>query len=315
MSYQTSGVGADVSGGGVRINMIPKEGGNRVSGSVVRGRHQRQLAGEQRQPRPEGRGLAVGEKVDHISDYNFAIGGPIKQDKLWYFTTVRRIATNELVANNFYRDGTQGMEDQWIYNMLFRLTWQMTPKNKLTAYYDRYPKFKGHEMGALTDPETAAARRDWEHANYFTGQVKYTSTVTSRLLLEAGYSTNIEYLWIGYQPGVQKGRGSPRLVHHDRQERGHRAGRGDQPWPAARSTRTGTAGRRRPTRIDPKKYVVSASASYVTGSHNIKAGFQWGFGSYVLEYDINGDLDAAVQQRRAVRSAASTTRRCGPRSS
>ncbi len=38
----------------------------------VRGRHQRQLAGQQRRPRA-GRGrLAVGEKVDHISDYNFA---------------------------------------------------------------------------------------------------------------------------------------------------------------------------------------------------------------------------------------------------
>ena len=107
------------------------------------------------------------------------------------------------------------MEDQWIYNALFRLTWQMTPKNKLTAYYDRYPKFKGHEMGALTDPETAAARRDWRHAIYYTGQVKYTSTVTSRLLLEAGYSTNIEYLWHRLPAGRSEGArhrrsGSPR---------------------------------------------------------------------------------------------------------
>src|ERR671911_118384 len=37
VSYQTSGAGADVSGGGVRINMIPKEGGNRVSGSMFIG--------------------------------------------------------------------------------------------------------------------------------------------------------------------------------------------------------------------------------------------------------------------------------------
>ena len=28
----------------------------------------------------------------------------------------------------------------------------------------------------------------------------------------------------------------------------------------------------------------------MTGSHNLKAGFQWGFGSYVNEFDINGDL-------------------------
>ena len=48
VTYQTSGVGAEVSGGGVRINMIPKEGGNRFSGSAVRRRHQRQLAGRQR---------------------------------------------------------------------------------------------------------------------------------------------------------------------------------------------------------------------------------------------------------------------------
>ena len=37
VSYQTSGVGADVSAGGVRINMIPKEGGNRFSGSAFVG--------------------------------------------------------------------------------------------------------------------------------------------------------------------------------------------------------------------------------------------------------------------------------------
>jgi len=37
VTYQTAGLGAEVSGGGVRINMIPKEGGNRVSGSLFAG--------------------------------------------------------------------------------------------------------------------------------------------------------------------------------------------------------------------------------------------------------------------------------------
>ena len=289
VSYQTSGVGADVSGGGVRINMIPKEGGNRISGSAFAGGTNGKWQSNNVGPDLVARGLTVGEKVDHISDYNFAIGGPFKQDKLWYFTTVRRIATNELVANNFFRSGEQGMEDQWIYNMLFRTTWQMTQKNKLTAYYDRYPKFKGHEMGALTDPETAAARRDWRHAIYYTGQVKYTSTVTSRLLLEAGYSTNIEYLWIGYQPGVQQQRGTPAWFNTIGKNEVIAPGVAINPgWGTQYAnwySRTTPA-----NAIDPKKYVASASASYVTGSHNIKGGFQWGFGSYVLEYDINGDL-------------------------
>jgi Carboxypeptidase regulatory-like domain len=289
VSYQTSGIGADVSGGGVRINMIPKEGGNRISGSAFAGGTNGSWQANNVGPDLVARGLTVGEKVDHISDYNFAIGGPFKQDKLWYFTTFRRIATNELVANNFYKSGEQGMEDQWIYNLLFRLTYQMTPKNKITAYYDRYPKFKGHEMGANTDPETAAARRDWRHAIYYTGSVKYTSTVSSRLLLEAGYSTNIEYLWIGYQPGIQKGRGSPdwftQIGKTEITSPGTAMNPGQPYAYAAWNSRTTPA-----NAIDPKKYVASASASYVTGSHNLKAGFQWGFGSYVLEYDINGDL-------------------------
>ena len=32
VSYQTSGIGADTQAGGVRLNMIPREGGNRFSG-------------------------------------------------------------------------------------------------------------------------------------------------------------------------------------------------------------------------------------------------------------------------------------------
>ena len=32
VSYQTAGIGAETSAGGVRLNMIPREGGNRYSG-------------------------------------------------------------------------------------------------------------------------------------------------------------------------------------------------------------------------------------------------------------------------------------------
>ena len=35
VSYQTSGIGAETSAGGVRLNMIPREGGNRFSGDFT----------------------------------------------------------------------------------------------------------------------------------------------------------------------------------------------------------------------------------------------------------------------------------------
>ena len=283
VTYQTSGVGADVSGGGLRINMIPREGGNRVSGSVFVGGTDGGWQSNNVSAELAARGLESGDRVDHISDYNYAIGGPISKDRLWYFHSLRRIATNEIVANNFYADGRPGIEDQWIYNILLRLTWQISPKNKLTAYYDRYPKFKGHEMGAFVDPETAARRREWRHANYFTNQAKFTSTVTSRLLFEGGWASNVEYFTGAYQPGIGKERGTAEWLTQIGHEELVGAGTTTRfaAWNALTTPANGT---------DPKKYVLSSAVSYVTGSHSFKAGVQWGFGSYVIDRDINGDL-------------------------
>jgi len=277
VSYQTSGIGADVSAGGVRINMIPKEGGNTLSGSAFVGLTDGSWQGDNVTDELRARGLRQGSKVDRISDFNVALGGPIKRDTLWFFATWRRIATDSIIANNFYKDGRPGIEDQWVQNQMVRLTWQVSPRNKFTAYHDRYPKFKGHEMGALTDPETAARRRNPENALYYTGQAKWTSVVTSRLLLEAGFATNSEYYTARYQPGIEKERGTPEWYTQ--------IGKNDL------VLLTNYDGIVAPTSgIDPKKWVLSSTASYVTGSHSFKAGAQWGFGDYQTERDINGDL-------------------------
>ena len=276
MSFQTSGVGADVSAGGVRINMIPKEGGNRFSGSAFVGGTDGRWQSNNVTPELIAKQLVAGDRVGKIQDFNFSFGGPVKKEKLWFFATWRRIATDEVVADNFYPDGRQGIEDQWIQNQNVRLTWQMTPKNKLTAYHDRYPKFKGHEMGGRTDPEKTASRRDPQHALYYTGQIKWTSTATSRLLLESGYSTNIEHLLIANQPGIKRVRGTPEwytnALHND--------------MLLGTSWYSGGV----ENGIYPDRYVLSSVASYVTGSHNFKSGVQLTFGDYRTAYDVNADL-------------------------
>ena len=277
VSYQTNGVGADVSGGGVRINMIPKEGGNRLSGSAFFGGTNGSWQGNNVTDDLRARGLTQGSKVDLITDVNAALGGPIKRDRLWFFATWRRIATDSIIANNFYKDGRPGIEDQWIQNQMLRLTWQVTPKNKLTVYHDRYPKFKGHEMGALTDPETAAGRRDPKNARYYTSQAKWTSTLSSRLLIESGYSVNSEYYTAKYQPGVGKERGTPEWYTQ--------IGKNDLVLLTNYDGRTTTA-----NGVNPIRNVLSTAVSYVTGSHAFKTGIQWGFGPYYLDRDINGDL-------------------------
>lgn len=283
ITYQTSGLTADISGGGVRINMIPRDGGNRFSGSAFLGGTDGawQSNNVNERLRTTGLGLTQGSRVSHISDINVGLGGPIKKDRLWFFASWRRIASDTIIAASYWADNRPDPrgEEQSIQNQMVRLTWQVDEKNKLSAYHDRYPKFKRHEAigGWIAEWATASGRRDQEHALYYTGQVKWTSTLSNKLLLESGYSTNVEYLYIGYQPGRQKERGTAEWFST--------IGKEDlatlRVWDGRRTPATG---------IDPKANNFSTVLSYVTGSHAVKAGLQWGFGDYVLEYDINGDL-------------------------
>src|SRR5216684_676054 len=66
VTYQTSGLGAEVSGGGVRINMIPKEGGNRFSGSAFIGGTDGSWQSDNVTPELTARGLKGGNYVTHI---------------------------------------------------------------------------------------------------------------------------------------------------------------------------------------------------------------------------------------------------------
>ncbi len=130
VTYQMSGLGADVSGGGVKINMIPKEGGNRFSGSAFIGGTDGSWQGDNVTPELKARGLKGGNRITHIYDINFGLGGPIMKDKLWFFGTYRKFSTNDVVANAFYKDGRPAEEEQGIQNQMVRLTWQMTPRKK-----------------------------------------------------------------------------------------------------------------------------------------------------------------------------------------
>jgi len=282
VTYQTSGITSDVSTGGVRINMIPKDGGNVFSGQAFVGGSNKHWQANNVTDELIAKGLRTGSRVDKLSDINFGLGGPIMRDKLWFFASWRRIATDSVIPGSYFAKtgevGT-GIEDQWIQNQMVRLTWQLNSKNKFSVYHDRYPKFKGHEAvaGSISEWDTTPGRRNPQNARYYTGQAKWTSTVTSRLLLEAGYSINSEYYTARYQPNVQQERGTQAWYSA--------TGKSDlislRAWDGRISPAAG---------VDPIANTVTAQASYVTGSHAFKTGMSWTFGNYETEYDINGDL-------------------------
>ena len=99
-----------------------------------------------------------------------------------------KIASNpEFVPNSFFRDGSPGKQEQWVQNQLVRLTWQASPRNKVTVYHDRYPKFKSYELAALYEPETAAYRRDPNQALYVHCKSGVRSLKAINFLKEQGF--------------------------------------------------------------------------------------------------------------------------------
>ena len=111
----------------------------------------------------------------------------------------------------------QGISDEKMDNPVLRLTWQVSDRNKIAAYADRALRLRGHAMGSLTDPRTASVI--WNTPTFGTGSLKYTSTISSKLLLETGFSFNRERYDNLYQPGILAERGTDAVVPQRPQER------------------------------------------------------------------------------------------------
>ena len=280
VSYQTAGISAETAAGGVRLNMIPREGGNRFSGDFKMASRPGAWQSDNLTERHIDRGLEAGNATDRIIDYTFALGGPILKDKLWFFTSARYFSVNNFIANTFFDDGSQGVDDQSIKSAMARLTWQASPRNKITAYFDEVDKYRGHDMQSNYDPETASYR--WFSPAYHTTSVKWSSPFTSRMFLEAGWSSNLEYYTNSYQEGVEEPRGSAAWYA--------KASRNDLDLgnlttaPQSRLTES------------PSRYAMMGAVTYLLGQHNLKFGMQSTWGSFTHTRDANADL---VQQYRS----------------
>ena len=280
MSYQTAAIGAETSSGGVRLNMIPREGGNQFHGDFKAATRPGSWQSSNLTERHQERGLTAGNAIDRIVDYTASIGGPIKKDKLWFFTSARYFSVNNFIANTFMDDGSQGIDDQFIKNAMARLTWQVSPRNKISGYFDEIDKYRGHDMQSNYDPETAA--QVWNSPAYHTTAIKWTSPVTSSLFLEAGFSNNTEYYTNEYRPGIEQ----PAFTadwYRTAPKNELDLGGYTQAAPINTSE-------------SPKALYWNAAATWVKGAHTIKFGATNRWGSYTHTRISNADL---TQQYRS----------------
>ena len=89
VTVDTSSLGADLPTGGVRVNFVPKDGGNTFSNSAIFSFTNEALQGDNFSDELRAQGLGTPNKILHAVDFNESFGGPFKRDKVWFWASFR----------------------------------------------------------------------------------------------------------------------------------------------------------------------------------------------------------------------------------
>jgi hypothetical protein len=276
-AIDVSGVDAQAATGGVRVNFIPRDGGNRFTGTIFGSFANESFAGDNYTGSDvQQRGLSAPSTIKKNGDFNPGVGGPIVRDKLWFFLSGRYLYADNFVAGQFYNanandlsqiryqsSGEQAIlhQDQKIYQG--RITYQATDRNKFGVTVDQ-EAYCGCPFGvtAGVTPDAASDRR-FPLQRFVTAD--WTSPVSNRLLLEASAIHRVER-WGNMHLQTGKGDNIDALTPGI-------TGVVDNPSLATGASLNYRASNALFNNSWNWNIHYRAAVSYITGSHNFKVGF------------------------------------------
>jgi len=267
---------AEIAYGGVFANILPRDGGNRMSGDLFANFANENFQADNLDDELRSQGLTVVNKTKKMVDVNPSVGGPLLRDKLWFHTAFRYVVTDNYVGGLYYNAtptawtftpdlSRPAISDQVTYNTTLNLTWQMSPKNRVSIFgtYDNLCLCH-FSISPTVAPEAAT----YNPGDSSIVQGRWTSTLSSKLLVEAGASHYLSSFPRKPQPDATE----PSILEQSTNLR----------------FRSGATYFPTPQTVDDYR----ASVSYVTGAHSFKAGFtyQWEFAKDPVVFTI-GDVN------------------------
>ena len=273
-AIDTSGMTAEAETSGVRVNSIPKSGGNRFSSVLFTNYASGRWQADNFDARLAATGAATPDRTDHIWDVNPGVGGPIKVDKVWFYFSYRNWGAETLPTGAFRNTNVDGYTfvpdlGRPVHNPLWqkswdgRVTWQLSPRNKVAAY--------GASEDRCWCANFASATTSYEASTQFVTPSWYFLMATwnwaksDRLLVEAGIAHRAEHWQYLPQPDVPQNRSS--IL--------------DQATGIRFAATTQTIFQEQFS----KPWNGRAALNYVTGSHNLRIGTQWFAGSRRFRQD------------------------------
>jgi len=311
ITFTTSGGLGESENAGLVMNLVPKTGGNTISGAVYFSGTGENLQSDNFTQEIKDAGLVAPTPYTKVYDLNAAFGGPIKRDRVWYFVNARTQGSTRTIANIFYNTNA-GDPTKWTYapdvsrpaysdrtweNMSGRVTWQATARNKIGAFWDEQwicRKCDGMTQG-ITDPARVSPEAIGVQSvlPMRVNQLTWSSPRTNRLLLDAGYGGT----YYGAGNRERDGNVTRDLIRVVEQCASGCAANGNTPGMNYRSQDWGDN--------RSGSYNWRASAAYVTGAHSMKVGYQgtlltsdrnWYTNNENLTYRLNNGVPNQLTQ-------------------
>jgi hypothetical protein len=281
VNFITSGGLGESETAGLVMNIVPKTGGNSTEGAIYFSGTGEHLQSSNYSEELRLRGLPAATPISKVYDLNAAFGGPIKKDRIWFFVNARTQGSTRITANQFFNKNA-GDPTKWLYvpdfsrpgfsdrtweNISGRVTWQVTPRNKIGGFWDEQSvcrKCSGATTGLASPAQVVSPEAEGVGATkpLRVPQATWSSPVTNRLLLDAGFGGSY-YGWGSFERADNNTRD---LIRVQEQCAGGCAANGGIPSLVYRSqdwadNRTGA-------------FTWRASTSYITGAHSMKFGYQ-----------------------------------------
>ena len=274
---ETGGMSAEAGTGGVQVNIVSKDGGNRLSGSLSAAYTGPSLQMGNLTDALRARGLQNDISIRRSYDYGGALGGPIKKDKLWFFMAHRWWGASRYIQGSYFNkaEGTLFYEpdlsrvshnNEYFEDHSLRLTWQVSPKHKIVGSFSHQNNcscpFGLTGVGGINAVKPAPESRAWHVYNpQYLPVVSWSYTATNKLAFEAGQSALVLNEDSRRQPYV--GPNDIRVTDLALNIV-YGSDANNNVWSGSYTRRFVT------------KYNSRFNASYVTGSHNFKTGFTYG---------------------------------------
>src|SRR5207244_10180220 len=141
------------------------------------------------------------------TDASVGLAGPILRDRLWFAVSGELKRLDQLRVGAYNADGTQGLDDNTQNNRSWKLSWQASRGNQihyLHQFNNRVNLHRANTLGQVTQfyESRAMLVQDLESP---IDQVKWTSTLSRKMLMDISASRYFPVIVRSQQPEVKPG--------------------------------------------------------------------------------------------------------------